>query len=43
LPSTRQIADEYTESVKNLLAPSYHYSQAMHLRHLLRHLGGVAD
>jgi integrase len=43
LPSTRQLADEYSTSVKNLLAPSYHYSQAMHLRHLVRHLGARAD
>lgn len=43
LPSTRQLADEYGKSVKNLLAPSYHYSQAMHLRHLVRHLGDRAD
>ena len=35
--------DGYTAAQKNLLAPSYHYSQAMHLRHLMRHLGGLAD
>src|SRR5262245_18009782 len=43
LPSTRLLAQEYATSVKDLLAPSYHYSQAMHLRHLLRHLGALAD
>lgn len=43
LPSTRQLAEEYGESVKDLLAPSYHYSQVMHLRHLMRHLGDLAD
>src|SRR4051794_38411273 len=43
LPSTRQLAEQYKASVKDLIAPSYHSSQAMHLRHLLRHLGGLAD
>src|SRR5205823_3667919 len=43
LPSTRALIDGYTAAQKNLLAPSYHYSQAMHLRHLLRHLGARAD
>lgn len=43
LPSTRALADEYTAAQRPLLAPSYHASQAMHLRHLLRHLGGRAD
>jgi integrase len=43
LPSVRQVVDEYSKSVKDLLAPSYHYSQAMHLRHLLNHLGTRAD
>lgn len=43
LPSTRQLADRYGTSVKDLLAPSYHASQTMHLRHLVRHLGGLAD
>jgi integrase len=43
LPSTRLLAEEYATSVKDLLAPSYHYSQAMHLRHLLRHLAALAD
>ena len=42
-PSTRAMAEEYKTSQKDLLAPSYHYSQAMHLRHLLRHLGELAD
>lgn len=43
LPSTRALADEYALSQKDLLAPSYHYSQKMHLRHLMRHLGRLAD
>ena len=42
-PSTRRLADEYAASVKDLLAPSYLYSQKMHLRHLVRHLGDRAD
>lgn len=43
LPSTRALIATYTDSVKPLVAPSYHASQAMHLRHLVRHLGGRAD
>jgi integrase len=43
LLSTRKLAEDYKESVKDLLAPSYHYSQAMHLRHLVRFLGARAD
>ncbi|WP_439624731.1 tyrosine-type recombinase/integrase [Gemmata sp.] len=43
LPSTRALTEEYTTSLKALVAPSYHASQAMHLRHLLRHLGGRGD
>jgi integrase len=43
LPSTRTLTDAYGESVRNIMAPSYHYSQMMHLRHLLRFLGGQAD
>jgi hypothetical protein len=43
LPSTRELVDLYTAAIKTLVAPSYHASQAMHLRHLLRHLGGRAD
>jgi integrase len=43
LPSSRQLADAYAKSVKVLLAPSYHCSQVMHLRHLMRHLGDRAD
>jgi len=42
-PSTRTLTDQYVESQKHMLAPSYHSSQAMHLRHLLRHLGDHAD
>ena len=33
----------YKESQKNLLAESYHYSQAMHLRHLAKHLGAQVN
>jgi hypothetical protein len=43
LPSTNQLIREYKESQKNLLAESYHYSQALHLRHLVKHLGDLAD
>ena len=43
LPSTKALAEEYGESQRPLLAPSYHSSQLMHLRHLVRHLGGRAD
>jgi hypothetical protein len=43
LPSTKALIEEYKESQRNLLAESYHYSQAMHLRHLVRHLGDFAD
>lgn len=43
LPSTRELVDLYTTAIKTLVAPSYHASQAMHLRHLMRHLGGRAD
>ena len=31
--------DLYTAAQTNLVAPSYLASQAMHLRHLLKHLG----
>jgi hypothetical protein len=41
-PSTRKLTDEYCDQ-KPLMAPSYHYSQRMHLRHLVRHLGTRAD
>lgn len=43
LPSTKQLIEEYKESQKNLLAESYHYSQAIHLRHLAKHLGDLVD
>jgi integrase len=43
LPATRELVDLYTAAIKTLVAPSYHASQAMHLRHLLRHLGCRAD
>ena len=42
-PPPGRWSSEYTAAQKPLLAPSYHASQAMHLRHLLRHLGGRAD
>jgi integrase len=42
-PSTRALAEEYGEARKPLMAPSYHSSQTMHLRHLVRHLGDRAD
>jgi len=42
-PSTRELTDLYITAQKNLIAPSYHASQAMHLRHLMRHLGRQAD
>src|SRR5262249_20808039 len=43
LPTTRELIDLYTTALKPLAAPSYHASQAMHLRHLLRHLGPKGD
>jgi integrase len=43
LPATRELIDLYTAALKPLAAPSYHSSQAMHLRHLLRHLGTKGD
>lgn len=39
----RELSTQYLESQKSLLAPSYHYSQAIHLRHLLRFLNARAD
>ncbi len=42
-PSTTELIREYLESQKNLLAESYHYSQEIHLRHLVRHLGQLAE
>jgi integrase len=42
LPSIKTLADEYGECQKQTMAPSYHYSQTMHLRHLVRHLGDRA-
>jgi integrase len=43
VPSLRQLVEAYGPSVKDMLAPSYHYSQMMHLRHLLKYLGDQAD
>lgn len=42
-PSTGELVDRYTAALKTLVAPSYHASHAMHLRHLMRHLDGRAD
>lgn len=43
LPTTTELIEDYNQSQKNLLAKSYHDSQAMHLRHLLKHLGDLAN
>lgn len=40
---TKELMEEYTESQKHLQAESYHYSHAMHLRHLARHFGSLAE
>jgi hypothetical protein len=42
-PCTKGLTEEHGEARKSLMAPSYHYSQIMHLRHLVRHLGDRAD
>jgi integrase len=42
-PTTRQLTELYTAALKPLVAPTYHSSQAMHLRHLMKHLKGKAD
>lgn len=42
-PSLRQLTVQYLANVSSRMAPSYHASQSIHLRHLLRHLGEVAD
>jgi integrase len=42
-PVTKKLTEEYGESQKTLMAPSYHSSQMLHLRHLVRHLGNRAD
>jgi integrase len=42
-PSTRQLVSAYLESQVNSLAESYRYSQGVHLRHLLKHLGTAGD
>jgi integrase len=41
-PSTIELIEQYKVSQKHLLAESYHDSQAMHLRHLVRHFGDLA-
>ena len=43
LPSTRLLTANYLKAQEPVLAPSYQYSQGVHLRHLLRHLGSLAD
>src|SRR5262249_25043610 len=43
LPSTKALTAQYGTSQKALMAPSYHYRQTMHLRHLVRHLGERAE
>ena len=42
-PSTRATVDEYLSSQKNLLADSYHYTQKVHLNHLMKFLGDRAE
>ena len=42
-PTTAALMAAYLEANRPLQAPSYHASQAMHLRHLARYLGGRAD
>jgi integrase len=42
-PTTRALIDLYVAAQRPLLAPSYHASQAMHLRHLTRFLLAAAD
>ena len=43
LPSTHTLIEEYLKAQQHVLAPSYRYSQGVHLRHFLRHLGPLAD
>jgi integrase len=40
---TRQLVDEYVQGQEKLLAVSSHSTLAMHLRHLLRHLGDRSE
>ncbi|MSR55674.1 MAG: site-specific integrase [Gemmataceae bacterium] len=42
-PSTAQLTVDYLNSQKQLQAPSYHSSQALHIRHLLKFIGQKAD
>jgi len=42
-PTTRRAIKEYLKAQQHVLAPSYHYSQRVHLRHLTRYLGAVVD
>ncbi len=42
-PALRALTDQYAESQQSLLAPSYLYSQLIHLRHLARFLGVKAE
>ena len=43
LPSTTELIDEFKRSQRNLIAETYFDSQALHLRHLTRYLGELAD
>lgn len=43
LPTYSQLVEAYLEYQKVHLAATYHYSQAIHLRHLKKHLGARAD
>lgn len=43
MPSTIKLIEEYKGSQKNLIASSYHDSQALHLRHLVKYLGDLAQ
>ncbi len=43
LPTLRELTREYVASEKHRMAPSYHSSQAMHLRHLMTYLDEHAD
>jgi integrase len=41
-PSTKELIEDYKQNQRNLLAESYLDSQAMHLRHLVSHIGDLA-
>ena len=42
-PTTNQLIEQYQESQRHRCAESYLYSQIMHLRHLAKFLGTIAD